>query len=427
MLEFNPRKYAVTLKLVFLKAVNDVYPEARVEIDHSLNNGTYGTIDLGRNLKEKDLEKINNRMKEIIEKDYEINLICEDNDTLKLKSQKIDREDIRKFLDNSGWTGMMEYEVGGYHDFMYEKPYSSTGVIKLYELTKYNEGFIIKYPLKNANELPPTIDNPKMAKIFQETGTSTGVIKLYELTKYNEGFIIKYPLKNANELPPTIDNPKMAKIFQETGRWNSILDVSTIGTLNEKVLNREIGELVRVNEALHHKNLARIADQIVEDERIKLVTIAGPSSSGKTTFSKRLYIHLRASGKNPIVISLDNYYIGRKNVPLDEYGNKDYETIEALDLKLLNENLTELIAGKEVEIPEYNFVSGEREKKGKMMKVPENGLIIIEGIHGLNERLTSSIPKENKFKVYVSCLTQLNIDNHNRVATSDVREIRKIQ
>ena len=379
MLEFNPRKYAVTLKLVFLKAVNDIYPEARVEIDHSLNNGTYGTIDLGRSLKEKDLEKINNRMKEIIEKDYEINLICEDNDTLKLKSQKIEREDIRKFLDNSGWTGMMEYEVGGYHDFMYEKPYSSTGVIKL-----------------------------------------------YELTKYNEGFIIKYPLKNENKLPPTIDNPKMAKIFQETGRWNSILDVSTIGTLNEKVLNREIGELVRVNEALHHKNLARIADQIVEDERIKLVTIAGPSSSGKTTFSKRLYIHLRASGKNPIVISLDNYYIGRKNVPLDEYGNKDYETIEALDLKLLNENLTELIAGKEVEIPEYNFVSGEREKKGKMMKVPENGLIIIEGIHGLNERLTSSIPKENKFKVYVSCLTQLNIDNHNRVATSDVREIRRI-
>ncbi len=265
----------------------------------------------------------------------------------------------------------------------------------------------------------------------------------------------------------------MAKIFQETGRWNSILDVSTIGTLNEKVLNREIGELVRVNEALHHKNLARIADQIVEDERIKLVTIAGPSSSGKTTFSKRLYIHLRASGKNPIVISLDNYYIGRKNVPLDEHGNgpsssgkttfskrlyihlrasgknpivisldnyyigrknvpldehgnKDYETIEALDLKLLNENLTDLIAGKEVEIPEYNFISGEREKKGKVMKVPENGLIIIEGIHGLNERLTAAIPKENKFKVYVSCLTQLNIDNHNRIATSDVREIRRI-
>ncbi|WP_462428138.1 uridine kinase family protein, partial [Fusobacterium varium] len=174
------------------------------------------------------------------------------------------------------------------------------------------------------------------------------------------------------------------------------------------------------------KNISKIADQITENKDIKLVTIAGPSSSGKTTFSKRLYLHLRANEINPIVISLDDYYIGRKNVPLDEDGNKDYETIDALDLKLLNENLKELVAGKEVEIPEYNFVSGEREKKGKMMKVPEHGLIIIEGIHGLNEKLTASIPKKNKFKIYVSCLTQLNIDRHNRIATSDVRKIRRL-
>ena len=251
-------------------------------------------------------------------------------------------------------------------------------------------------------------------------------MNLYELYKYNGGFIIKSPIKKEDELPPKIDTPKMAKVFYEAGRWNEILDVSTIGNLNEKVLNRKIGELVRINEALHHKNLAKIADQIVSNKNIKLVTIAGPSSSGKTTFSKRLYIHLRASEMNPIVISLDNYYIGRKNVPLDEDGNKDYETIEALDLKLLNQNLTDLIAGKEVEIPEYNFITGEREKVGTKMKVPENGLIIIEGIHGLNERLTESIPKESKFKIYVSCLTQLNIDRHNRIATSDVREIRRI-
>ena len=379
MIAFDPRKYAVTLKLVFLKAVYEIFPDIEVEIEHSLNNGTYGTLTKGEKITEEGIKKIDKKMKEIIENDYPIVLICQDNDTLKSKSKSILRKDIRTLLENSGWTGMMEYEIDGYFDFIYEEPYPSTGNVKL-----------------------------------------------YEISLYNGGFLIKYPTKTPDELPPYIDNPKMAKVFQETGQWNCILDVSTIGTLNEKILKGKIPELIRINEALHHKNISKIADQITENKDIKLVTIAGPSSSGKTTFSKRLYLHLRANEINPIVISLDDYYIGRKNVPLDEDGNKDYETIDALDLKLLNENLKELVAGKEVEIPEYNFVSGEREKKGKMMKVPEHGLIIIEGIHGLNEKLTASIPKKNKFKIYVSCLTQLNIDRHNRIATSDVRKIRRL-
>ena len=379
MITFDPKKYAVTLKLVFLKAVYEIFPDIEVEIEHSLNNGTYGTVIKGEKITEEGIKKIDKKMKEIIEKNYPIVLVCQDNDTLKSKSKSILRKDIRTLLENSGWTGMMEYEIDGYFDFIYEEPYPSTGNVKL-----------------------------------------------YEISLYNGGFLIKYPTKTPDELPPYIDNPKMAKVFQETGQWNCILDVSTIGTLNEKILKGKIPELIRINEALHHKNISKIADQIAENKDIKLVTIAGPSSSGKTTFSKRLYLHLRANEINPIVISLDDYYIGRKNVPLDEDGNKDYETIDALDLKLLNENLKELVAGKEVEIPEYNFVSGEREKKGKMMKVPEHGLIIIEGIHGLNEKLTASIPKKNKFKIYVSCLTQLNIDRHNRIATSDVRKIRRL-
>lgn len=379
MVAFDPKKYAVTLKLIFLKAVYETFPDIEVEIDHSLNNGTYGTVTRGEKITEEGIKKIDKKMQEIIEKGYPIRLICQDNDALKSRSSTIPRKDIRTLLDNSGWTGMMEYEIDGYFDFIYEVPYSSTKDVKL-----------------------------------------------YEISVYNGGFLIKYPTKNPNELPPYINNPKMAKVFQETGRWNDILDVSTIGTLNEKILKGEIPELIRINEALHHKNIGKIADQITANENIKLVTIAGPSSSGKTTFSKRLYLHLRANEITPIVISLDDYYIGRKNVPLDEDGNKDYETIDALDLKLLNENLRDLIAGKEVEIPEYNFISGEREKVGKMMKVPEHGLIIIEGIHGLNEKLTAAIPKENKFKIYVSCLTQLNIDRHNRIATSDVREIRRL-
>ena len=319
-------------------------------------------------------------MKEIIGKNYPIELISGNNEELKAKSAKIKREDVRKLLDNSGWTSIMEYSIDGYHDYVYEKPYKFTGDIDI-----------------------------------------------FELTKYNDGFILKYPLTSDKKLPPKIDTPKIAKVFIEAAEWNKILGVDTLGSLNEKVLNKEIGELIRVNEALHHKEIAKIAQTISDNKKIKLVTIAGPSSSGKTTFSKRLYIHLRANGMNPIVISLDNYYIGRANVPLDENGKKDFETIEALDLKLLNENLRDLVAGKEVEIPEYNFLTGEREEVGIKMKVPEkNGLIIIEGIHGLNERLTQEIPRENKFKIYISCLTQLNIDKHNRISTSDVREIRRL-
>lgn len=379
MLKFDAKKYSTTLKLVFLKAVNDIFPEGDVIIDNSLNNGIYGEI---KNilLTEKGIEKISLKMKEIIGKNYPIELISGNNEELKAKSVKIEREDVRKLLDNSGWTSIMEYSIDGYHDYVYEKPYKFTGDIDI-----------------------------------------------FELTKYNDGFILKYPLTSDKKLPPKIDTPKIAKVFIEAAEWNKILGVDTLGSLNEKVLNKEIGELIRVNEALHHKEIAKIAQTISDNKKIKLVTIAGPSSSGKTTFSKRLYIHLRANGMNPIVISLDNYYIGRANVPLDENGKKDFETIEALDLKLLNENLRDLVAGKEVEIPEYNFLTGEREEVGTKMKVPEkNGLIIIEGIHGLNERLTQEIPRENKFKIYISCLTQLNIDKHNRISTSDVREIRRL-
>lgn len=383
MIRFDSRKYEKTIKLIFLKAINDLFPNSKVLIEHSLNNGVYGEIQREGNTEvtEEELLQVTKKMRDIIEKDYPINLVFDDCEKLKLTSHNIKREDVRKLLDNSGLINIYEYELDSYYDYIYEKPYNNTGDVDL-----------------------------------------------FHLSKYNGGFILKYPTKNENELPVEIDNPKMAKVFQETGKWERILGVSTIGYLNEKVLTSkaEIGELIRINEALHHKNIAKIASEITDNRDIKLITIAGPSSSGKTTFSKRLYIHLRANEVNPIVISLDNYYIGRNNVPLDEDGNKDFETIEALDLKLLNHNLKDLILGKEVEIPRYNFVTGNREAKGQMMKMPENGLIIIEGIHGLNERLSFEIPKNNKYKIYISCLTQLNIDNHNRIGTSDVRLIRRL-
>ncbi|WP_410207600.1 uridine kinase [Fusobacterium sp.] len=381
MVEFNAKKYGTTVKLIFLKVAYSIFPDAEVIIDNSLNNGVYGEIHkLGRDITEEDIFLINKGMKDVISKNFPIKLVCENNEHLKLKSNTIVRSDIRKLLDNSGWTGMMEYEIDGYHDYVYDKPYAFTGDVDVYELIKYNDGFILKYP-KTADR----------------------------------------------KLPPEIDTPKVAKVFADTSKWNRILGVETIGDLNEKVVQKEIAELIRVNEALHHKEIAKIAHEISSDENIKLVTIAGPSSSGKTTFSKRLYIHLRANGVKPVVISLDNYYIGRANVPLDADGNKDFETIEALDLELLNQNLTDLIKGKEVQIPIYNFVTGEREEQTRTLKVSdEHGIIIIEGIHGLNERLTKDILRKNKFKIYISCLTQLNIDRHNRISTSDVREIRRL-
>lgn len=378
MKKFDARKYRTTIKLITLKAFNLVFEDKKIIVHNSLNNGLFGEVQ-NYKLTDADIELVNNKIKDIIAANYPIELLCNNYSELKEQADDVEREDIQKLLNYTFWTDMKEYEIDGYVDYVYNYPYDNTGDVEL-----------------------------------------------YELTRYNNGFLLKYPLKDFETLPPKIDTPKLAKVFSAASKWNSILGVETIGDLNEKVVRKDIAELIRVNEALHHKEIARIAEKISSNEKIKLVTIAGPSSSGKTTFSNRLYTHLRANGVKPIVISLDNYYIGRANVPLDEYGNKDFETIEALDLKLLNQNLTELIEGKEVEIPIYNFVTGEREKVGKMMKVPDHGIIIIEGIHGLNERLTKEIEREAKFKIYISCLTQLNIDIHNRISTSDVREIRRL-
>ncbi|MGB0405157.1 MAG: nucleoside kinase, partial [Fusobacterium sp.] len=198
------------------------------------------------------------------------------------------------------------------------------------------------------------------------------------------------------------------------------------GSINKKIFDNEILELILLNETLHNKKIASIADQIIEKKDVKLITIAGPSSSGKTTFSKKLLLNLKTCGVDTLAISLDDYYIGRANVPLDENGEKDFETIEALDIKLLNENLKDLIDGKETKLPLYNFNTGERKEKTRTVKLPEGGIIIIEGIHGLNDELTKYIPRENKFKIYISCLTQINMDMHNRVHTTDVRKIRRI-
>lgn len=257
---------------------------------------------------------------------------------------------------------------------------------------------------------------------------STGYIKLFDIKYYKPGFILMYPHeKNPLSIPPFKDLPKLAKIFKETEDWVKILDVADVGGLNDKLENNEINELILVSEGLHEKKIASIADKIYENrDKIKLVLISGPSSSGKTTFSKRLSIQLKVLGLKPYAISLDNYFIDRDKTPRDKNGNYDFESIKALDVELFNKQLATLLDGGEVELPIFDFITGKRKEFGYKYKMEGKSILVIEGIHGLNEILTSAISKENKYKIYVSALTQLNIDDHSRIATTDVRILRRI-
>ncbi|MFA9423131.1 MAG: nucleoside kinase, partial [Sedimentibacter sp.] len=238
---------------------------------------------------------------------------------------------------------------------------------------------------------------------------------------------LNFPTRENNfKLPEYIEQKKISQVFKEAEEWGEIMDVSYVGALNRKISDKTIDDMIRVNEALHEKKIAYIADEIAGDKNIKIVLVAGPSSSGKTTFAQRLSIQLRVNGKKTFALSLDDYFVDRHLTPRDENGDLDFETIDALDLDLFNEQLLSLMACEEVIIPIYNFKVGSREYTRQPIKLTKEHIIIIEGIHGLNEKLTKTIPQMNKFKIYISALTQLNIDNHNRISTSDLRLIRRI-
>lgn len=385
MKKYSESRQYETVKFVFLKAVHDIFENCVAEIQNSLNNGTYAEIyDMKKRelkvLEHEDIENLKRKMDEIIEKDIPIKMVTNDVDELKRKALTIDRKDIKDIFENCGWTKLTEYSLGDYIDYFYLAPEKSTGKILKYEIYKYNRGIIFKTPME--------VFDWKIA-----------------------------PYKNT---------VKIANAFLERNEWEKIMGINYVGSINKKVFQNKIAEQIMLNETFHDRKIAEIATDIISNKKIRLVTIAGPSSSGKTTFSNKMALQLKTAGVNTLSISLDNYYIGRANVPLDENGQKDFETIEALDIKLLNKNLRELIEGKETELPEYNFFTGEREKETVKATLGKDGIIIIEGIHGLNDMLTSDIPRENKYKIYISCLTQTNMDMHNRVHTTDVRKIRRI-
>ena len=255
----------------------------------------------------------------------------------------------------------------------------------------------------------------------------TSYLKYFDLYLYDDGFVLQMPEKKAPETVPAANlSPKVFQVQRESERWGEQMGISTVADLNERITKGNIQQMMLIAEALQEQKIAKIAEQIAERKQVKFVLIAGPSSSGKTTFCNRLSIQLSAHGLTPHPISLDNYYVNRVDTPRDENGDYDFECLEALDIELLNRDMTALLNGERVELPYFNFKTGKREYKGNFIQMKETDVLVLEGIHGLNEKLTWSLPSESKFRIYISALTQINVDEHNRIPTTDGRLIRRM-
>lgn len=369
------------LTFVLIRAVVETFPHASVTIEHSLSKGIYGEIKKTPKLTKEDIEIIEKRMREIISKDVPFEKESMPLEKAKEVFSKYGMKDKLRLFKYWQEDFVEVSRCGNIYGYFYGKMVPSTGYLKKFELMYYEPGFLLRYP-----------DN-----------------------------------YSPDAIPEFMEQRGLFKVFREAEEWADILDVADVGALNDKISTGEMGDIIRISEALHEKKTAYIADMITQrKDKVKLVLIAGPSSSGKTTFSKRLSIQLRVNGLKPYAISLDDYFVNREETPRDKTGEYDFESIYALDLNLLNEHLNMLMAGEEIELPTFNFITGKREYTGKRLKLTDDMILIAEGIHGLNEILTRDIKQENKFKIYVSALTQLNIDNHNRIPTTDVRILRRI-
>jgi len=373
--------YVRSLTFLFIKACKDIFPDCLIHIQHSLGNGLYCEIYTDKPLEEDDVEKIKARMQELCKRDIPIKKTKMPTSEAMLMFKKMGLEDKVRVLKYRKKPYINIYDIDGLKDYFYGYMVPSTGYLDKFDLKYYLPGVILQFPGKS---------HPAQVEKYQE---------------------------------PT----KLSKVFREAERWAHILGVADVGALNDYIKAGEIAEIIRIAEALHEKKIAQIADRIFElRDRVRIVLIAGPSSSGKTTFAQRLIVQLRVNGLRPIAISLDDYFVERDKVPLDEEGKPDFEALEAIDIKLFNKHLAKLIQGQEVILPCYNFCTGEREYANKPIRIDKDHPLIIEGIHGLNDKLIPSIPRENKFKIYVSALTQLSIDNHNRISTTDTRLLRRI-
>lgn len=374
------RIYQRTSTFLLIVAVQKCFPSTTVLVNHHIAGGYFCEFDKHLECTSEHLQIIEDYMHSLVEKELPIQ-----------KSTLSVDEALRQFkvLDMPDKEALFKYR--------------RTSTVNLYELDGI-KNYFYGYMMPNTKE-----------------------VRLFKLIPYAHGFILLFPNEqNPVELAHFVPQPKLSHVFKESENWARILDVDIVASLNNLITEGKLPDLIRVSEALHEKKIAQIADSISHHSKVRLVLIAGPSSSGKTTFAQRLCIQLRVNGLKPHVISIDDYFVDRENTPRDEYGEYDFEALEAIDIKLFNEHMARLIAGETVEIPRFNFKTGKREYKGHTITLEEEDVLVIEGIHGLNEKLSYAIPKENKFKVYVSCLTQLNVDYHNRIPTTDTRLIRRM-
>ena len=374
------RAYTRTLFFVLCKAVQDIYPNTDVVIDIPVSNGFYVDIRLGRPVVEEDVNILRRRMQEIIDAKMPIRrYMVPTEDAIALFQEKGDVEKV-KLLKTSGSIYTTYYKIGEYVDFYYGTLLTNTSGLYLFGLEKYYDGMLLRIP---------SLKDPD---------------KLGEMTKQD----------------------KMFDIFKEHHRWQDILGIRTVGDFNQAIDAGHATDIINISEALQEKKIANIAEDIANRQGVKLVLLAGPSSSGKTTSCKRLSIQLAVNGLKPLQISLDDYFVDRDKTPKDDNGEYDFESIYALNLDLLNEQFNALFRGEEVELPKYDFPSGKSVKSGKKLKMEPNNVLVVEGIHALNPELTAHIPQEQIYRVYASALTTILLDNHNYIPTTDNRLLRRI-
>ncbi|MCK5072736.1 MAG: hypothetical protein KAQ98_04865 [Bacteriovoracaceae bacterium] len=375
------RVYESGVLFLFWVAFHKKFPEGKVFINHSLHMGVYAEVAGDNELSEEDINSIEKLMEDMVKKCLPLERKTRDWDISMDILKHQERQDLLNLYRYYTPTQYKYYELNGVEENLYLPQLPNTKYLKYFKLKKYQQGIVIIIP------------------DFEEDVS----------------------------IPEFVDRPKLFNTYKEYHEWSRILKVRMVGQLNRYIMNDEIMDLIRVAEALHEKKMAEIADHIATENPIpKLVLIAGPSSAGKTTFSKRLGIQLRVNGLRPVSINLDNYFVDREKTPHDKNGNYDFESIDAIDIKLFNEHITKLLNGELVELPKFNFHTGRKKKNGIKMKLESDQIIIIEGIHGLNPKLTNSIDASNKFSIYISALTQLNTHMHDRIPTSDTRLIRRI-
>ncbi|BEG99911.1 uridine kinase [Bacteroides sedimenti] len=378
------RTYVRSLCFVLCKAVDEVFPNGTILLEHPVSKGYFCNLRIGRPVTDEDVVRIKQRMQEIIDENIPFHRVeCYISEAVKLFTQH-NMMDKVKLLETSGAIYTYYYTLGEHVDYYYGSLLPRTGDIKLFDLVNYYGGVLLRIPNK---------ENPDI-------------------------------------LEEVVKQEKMLDVFKEYLRWSDIMDMNNVGDFNEVCLAGHTTSVINVAEALQEKKIAQIADSIYHRSKsgggVKLVLISGPSSSGKTTFCKRLSVQLMTNGLKPHSISLDNYFVNREETPLDEKGNYDYESLYALDLKLFNSHLQALLRGEEVEIPTFNFTQGKKEYNGHRLRISENTILILEGIHALNPELTPLIPPEKKFKIYVSALTTISLDDHNWIPTTDNRLLRRI-